>query len=190
MTDPIPFPETTRNLRTELSELFDTPLLFLDSPHNADEAILGVLDRPSETPFVVYDRGKLITQLADEFRASDPEYVSSPAQAYEDAEEYLEFNTFSAWVGPHTPGFLHLNTLTPSPLWVVGCVIPDTDKPHPADYAAPEPIRWSIIGIYTDHERAKQYCATPYHFLAPFPLDAHPLDDTLESWPGLEWPNV
>jgi len=56
-----------------------------------DEAIIGI-DMASER--VVYDKNKMI------------EILIIDGMSYEDAIEYLEFNTWNTYVGPHTPIYM------------------------------------------------------------------------------------
>lgn len=67
-------------------------LLFLDPPV-FDEAILGLAQRAGGTVCVAYDRARCIDILARDM-------------SREEAEEYFEFNTASAWVGEATPVFI------------------------------------------------------------------------------------
>lgn len=57
-----------------------------------DEAILGIGSRCGQADAVVYDAEKMIHILA-----------GREGWDYEEALEYLEFNTFGAWAGEHTP---------------------------------------------------------------------------------------
>lgn len=57
-----------------------------------DEAIVGIC-KASER--IVYDKDKMIQLLIDR-----------DGMTWEDAIEYLEYNTFCAYVGEHTPIYL------------------------------------------------------------------------------------
>ena len=71
----------------------DEPALTCDG---FDEAIVGITEhQPRRRTLVVYDVEKMIAILMDRDGLS-----------YEDAEEFLNFNTFGAWVGEGTPLFL------------------------------------------------------------------------------------
>ena len=57
-----------------------------------DEAIIGIGQRCSQRDAVVYDADKMVKLLA-----------GREGWEYDEALEFLEFNTFGAWVGEHTP---------------------------------------------------------------------------------------
>lgn len=84
----------TKDIRDQLSDVCED-VLFLDPPKVFDPAIVGVCHRAGGETFVLYDREKVIDQL-----------VADGAGTREDAEEFFEFNTAGAYVGPHTPAFL------------------------------------------------------------------------------------
>mgnify|MGYP003141858515 FL=1 len=65
-----------------------------------DEAFIGVGQRCSRPDVSVYDVSQMIRILMDRDGMSE-----------EDAREYLEFNTFGAWVGEQTPLFVEMKTL-------------------------------------------------------------------------------
>ena len=65
-----------------------------------DEAFIGVGQRCSRPDVAVYDVSQMIRILMDRDGMSE-----------EDAREYLEFNTFGAWVGEQTPLFVEMKTL-------------------------------------------------------------------------------
>lgn len=81
----------SRSTRETLAE-DDPDLLFADG---LDAAILGVIDRFGQEPFVLYDARRCIRILMKEGTMSR-----------EDAEEHFEFNVVGAWVGERTPGFV------------------------------------------------------------------------------------
>ena len=62
-----------------------------------DGALIGIGEIPCHSPIAVYDRNKCITEM-----------MASEGWEYEEAVEYLEFNTFCAYVGKHTPIFVTL----------------------------------------------------------------------------------
>jgi hypothetical protein len=64
-----------------------------------DEAIIGVAQRCSKPPLVVYDAQKCIEIL-----------MKRDGMTYEEADEFFEFNTLGSWVGEHTPLFLWRRT--------------------------------------------------------------------------------
>ena len=59
-----------------------------------DAAIIGVGKRCGQPYIVVYDRNLCIAALVDQ------------GMSPEDAEEYFEFNTAGAWMGPETPLYM------------------------------------------------------------------------------------
>lgn len=77
--------------REEIAEVFPD-VLFADG---FDEAILGVVERCGQTPFVVYDADKCVDLL-----------VKRDGLDIEAAHEHFSFNVSGAWVGENTPGFL------------------------------------------------------------------------------------
>jgi hypothetical protein len=74
-----------------VSEDVAEQLLFCDG---FDDAILGVLVAFGQPPRVVYSIEKMVAQLETDGLDRD------------EALEYLEFNTFGAWVGEFTPVFV------------------------------------------------------------------------------------
>ena len=78
--------------RNELAEHFGDDLMFAT---DFDNAIIGVSMGISCGTKVVYDADKMAETL-----------VVSEDMSYEEAWEYLEFNTFNAYVGDNTPIFV------------------------------------------------------------------------------------
>ena len=78
--------------RNELAEHFGDDLLFAD---NFDNAIIGVSMGISCGTKVVYDAEEMAKTL-----------VVSEGITEQEAWEYLEFNTFNAYVGDNTPIFV------------------------------------------------------------------------------------
>ena len=78
--------------RNELAEHFGNDLLFAD---NFDNAIIGVSMGISSGTKVVYDAEEMARTL-----------VVSEGITKQEAWEYLEFNTFNAYVGDNTPIFV------------------------------------------------------------------------------------
>lgn len=72
----------------------EVQLLRLEPAEVYDPAILGIAERCGES-FLVYDREAVIRQM-----------VEQDGTDYEDAVEWHEFNTFSAWFGVGTPAFV------------------------------------------------------------------------------------
>ena len=66
-----------------------------------DGAILGIAERCSQPPLIVYDRQKLVEIFARQFAADGSD---DPLM---DAEEWVSFNIDGAWMGPGTPLMLH-----------------------------------------------------------------------------------
>lgn len=60
-----------------------------------EAAIVGVAERCTQSPLVVYDAERCIEIL-----------MERDGMSYEDAAEFFEFNTLGAWVGKNTPMFL------------------------------------------------------------------------------------
>lgn len=88
-------------MRERLAEQYDTGLLFLDPSGVFDPCVVGVAYRCGMEPVVVYDREAVIGALMQD------------GLDRESAEEFFEFNTAGAYVGPRTPMFLErLETTT------------------------------------------------------------------------------
>lgn len=56
-----------------------------------DDCIIGVAERCSQKPLLVYCREKIVDQLMKD------------GLTYEDAQEHIDFNMAGAWVGEGTP---------------------------------------------------------------------------------------
>ena len=65
-----------------------------------DEALSGFARRCSQEDVLVYDFNKAVKILVDRDKMTE-----------EEAVEYLEFNTVSAWVGEETPVFVYPMTM-------------------------------------------------------------------------------
>jgi hypothetical protein len=61
-----------------------------------DEAVIGLVDGACRNPVVCYDYQRCVEIL-----------MKSSSMDEEEAEEFLEFNTLGAYVGPETPLFVH-----------------------------------------------------------------------------------
>jgi hypothetical protein len=72
----------------------DIELLFLDPPETFDAAIVGVVYGFNQDPAVLYDEALVLAAL------------QQSGMSFDEAEEYFEFNTIGAWLGPATPRFL------------------------------------------------------------------------------------
>ena len=82
-------------IRDQIQEAFDQPLLFADG---FDDCIIGVSD-DFGTIRVVYCVKKMIENLMSQS-------LGVNSMTYEDAIEYLEYNTFDAWTGKTTPIYM------------------------------------------------------------------------------------
>jgi len=60
-----------------------------------EDAIIGVAERCSMAPLVVYDAKKCVEIL-----------MTRDGMSEEDAHEFFEFNTLGCWAGDNTPLFL------------------------------------------------------------------------------------
>jgi len=59
-----------------------------------DDCIIGVAERCSKQPLLVYDVSKIIEKLMKD------------GLSYEEAQEHFDFNIAGAWVGEGTPLYL------------------------------------------------------------------------------------
>jgi hypothetical protein len=59
-----------------------------------DDALIGVVRRACKPPLALYSASKCV------------EVLSSGGMDEDEAREYLDFNTFCAYMGDHTPCFL------------------------------------------------------------------------------------
>ena len=82
-------------VRDLLADLYNDELLFLDPPEDYDHCIMGVAEGCAIEARVIYDAGKVIESLMKQGMSED------------DAEEYFAFNIVGAYVGEHTPLFMH-----------------------------------------------------------------------------------
>ena len=78
-------------IREELADVYGGDLLFAD---DFDSAIVGVAGG-FDSSRVVYDAEKMASTLVEQ------------GMSHEEAWEYLEFNTFGAWVGDNTPIYFY-----------------------------------------------------------------------------------
>jgi hypothetical protein len=84
----------TRASLTTYAEDHDIELAFLDPAEVFDPAIIGVIVGFGQEPAVLYDEEKVIVAMM------------KGGMSREDAEEFYEFNTIGAYIGPATPRFL------------------------------------------------------------------------------------
>lgn len=80
--------------REQVRELCDDDEMLLAD--GFDDALVGVVRRCGQPTLACYDAEKCIEVL-----------MKRDGMTYEGAVEFFEFNTEGAWVGPHTPVFLH-----------------------------------------------------------------------------------
>ena len=71
------------------------PELLLLEPAEFDVAIMGIAERADGQMAVAYDAAECIRVLERQ------------GMSHEDAEEFFQFNTAGAYVGEHTPVFIH-----------------------------------------------------------------------------------
>jgi hypothetical protein len=90
---PLPLGPSRAEL-TAWAEAHDVPLIFLDPPAYFDHAIIGLLEGFGQEPAVLYDTAVVLAALARDLGD------------LEAAEEWFEFNTVGAYLGPATPRFL------------------------------------------------------------------------------------
>jgi hypothetical protein len=84
---------TTRESLAAYAEARDLTLLFFDPPEYFDAAILGLVVGFGQEPSVLYDMEKVLAAMAKDM-------------GEEGAEEWFDFNTIGAFLGPETPRFL------------------------------------------------------------------------------------
>lgn len=77
--------------RERISEWLEEALFM--EPSSFDVAILGIAERAGGLSVVAYDRSIVVDILAHDMPR-------------EEAEEFFEFNTISAWMGECTPVFI------------------------------------------------------------------------------------
>lgn len=83
---------TMREKLEQYAEDTDIVLLFADG---FDAAIVGVGNQASKSECVIYDYDSCVSILKERNNMS-----------FEEAVEYLDFNTTSAWMGDNTPIFM------------------------------------------------------------------------------------
>ena len=86
----------TRDELVERLERDYTPAILDDIllADGLEDALIGIASQ-FNTVFAVYDSAKCIQIL-----------IERDGMSYEEASEFLEFNTLGAWVGKHTPAFM------------------------------------------------------------------------------------
>jgi len=79
----------------------DTTVIFFEPSTLFDDAIVGIGERPTMQPVVVYDESVILANMLRDARRNDP---GKPDEYYEESVmEHFEFNTRSAWFGSQTP---------------------------------------------------------------------------------------
>lgn len=71
----------------------DLTLVFFDPPEYFDAAIVGLVYGFGQDPVVLYDEARVLAAMADDM-------------GVDGAQEWFDFNTIGAYVGPSTPRFL------------------------------------------------------------------------------------
>jgi len=91
------------DIRTRIIEMYDVPdeTVFFDPPSIFDDAIIGLGYRGQRDPVLIYDRQRVLENMAREF-APD----TSADDPMEEAIEFLEYNTMRSEHGEHTPIFV------------------------------------------------------------------------------------
>tara|TARA_R110000744_G_scaffold377740_1_gene493067 strand:- start:250 stop:531 length:282 start_codon:yes stop_codon:yes gene_type:complete len=84
-------------VREELSECYGDDLLFADG---YDSAIIGVA--------IGFDSGRVVYSVSEMIEVC----IEDMGMTYEDSIEWLEFNTFGAYVGENTPIYFEDELLT------------------------------------------------------------------------------
>ena len=83
--------DSNMGIREAIAESHGDDILFADG---FDSAIIGVAIG-NDTGRVIYDCDKMVES-----------FINENGCTYEEAIEFLEFNTFCAYVGEHTPIYL------------------------------------------------------------------------------------
>lgn len=90
-------PRPTREALSAYAEERDLELLFFEPPDLFDAAIVGVVHGFGQEPAVLYDEALVLAAMV------------KGGMSENDAQEYFDFNTIGAYVGPATPRFLMVN---------------------------------------------------------------------------------
>ena len=81
-------------IREQIKEHLDDEALFADG---FDDALIGFVERCGQPTLALYDRDKCVEVLVKRDKMDEAE-----------AWEFLEFNTFGAWMGEYTPAWATL----------------------------------------------------------------------------------
>lgn len=79
-------------LKAKLAEQNPEAILY----DGLEDALVGVAERPRLNPVAAYSYSKAVQVL-----------MKRDGSSYEDACEFLDFNTTSLWVGENTPIFIY-----------------------------------------------------------------------------------
>ena len=85
-----------------LEQLDGTDALLMEPRSDYDQAIIGIGARFNDFPIVVYDTNRVLEILKN----NGMESGLSEDEAWQDAEEWFEFNMIGSWMGPGTPMFI------------------------------------------------------------------------------------
>lgn len=108
----VPMAKQAKSKRSKADKLFSSPKVGskewfelmtdrhgkLTRMNGYDDCILGVVEKYTKQPFLLYDREKVIQKLAKEM-------------SYEEAVEFHEYNQACLWAGEGTWGFIDLHPL-------------------------------------------------------------------------------
>lgn len=91
----------------EYADENEVTMLLCDPQDLYNDAILGVFD-DENGPRVVYSQQKMVVALAAAFALHPADALDGdgPPDHEQDAREFLEFNTFGAYVGPEGPIYI------------------------------------------------------------------------------------
>jgi hypothetical protein len=92
ISDATGFADSTATLAGRLLDLGVEDALVMDG---FNDCVVGILERFSMEPIVLYDKDLVIQKL-----------MAEGCDSYEEALEYYSYNQLGAWVGDKTPGFL------------------------------------------------------------------------------------
>jgi hypothetical protein len=93
-SSPTPTPPPDRRAElTRYAEDHDLELIFFDPPEHFDHAILGLVFGFNQEPAVLYDEQLVLEAIARDL-------------GEDEAQEWFDYNTVGAYLGPATPRFL------------------------------------------------------------------------------------
>jgi hypothetical protein len=91
---------TIEDIRAKMEEINPNAL----TADGFDDCIVGYLEQCGKNAVFCYDAQKMAEKLASQCKQADSSL--SDGDALEEAKEFLEFNTFGAYVGKNTPMWL------------------------------------------------------------------------------------